>query len=107
MRTKPSAPTSIGSARCSRRERTWLEGWQLHDADQHNAHAHQYGQDPGVSLRANEAQVLWYLGYVDRARAKMSEALATAEDHRHTASIAYALIFTSGLYQQRATLRRR
>ena len=76
------------------------EGWQLYDADRHRSYAHLYGQDPGVSIPANEAQVLWYLGYADQARAKMKEALARAEDHQHTATIAYALIFTTGLYQR-------
>jgi len=92
--------TLYRTGRMKQAQRYLAKGWQLYDADRHRSYAHLYGQDPGVSIPANEAQVLWYLGYADQARAKMKEALERAEHHQHTASIAYALIFTTGLYQR-------
>ena len=92
--------TLYRTGRMKQAQKYLAKGWQLYDADRHRSYAHLYGQDPGVSCPANEAQVLWYLGYADQARAKMEEALARAEEHQHTATIAYALIFTAGLYQR-------
>ncbi len=92
--------TLYRTGRMRRAQKYLARGGQLYDADRHRSYAHLYGQDPGVSCPANEAQVLWYLGYADQARARMNEALARAEEHQHTATIAYALIFTTGLYQR-------
>jgi predicted ATPase len=46
--------------------------------------------------------VLWYLGYLDQARARSSEALAIAERNRHPYHLATALNFAAALYQRAA-----
>ncbi len=73
---------------------------RLIDAESRWSSAHLYGQDPVVSLPAAEAQVLWNLGYADRAWERMEVALKRSEERGHTASIAFALIFAAGLYQR-------
>ena len=59
-----------------------------------------FGLDAGLHGRCNEALVLWYLGYLDQAQDRSSEALAIAERNRHPYHLATALSFAAALYQR-------
>ena len=51
------------------------------------------------------AWALWLLGYAERARQKMDEALAHARDLDHPSSLAYALVTAAMFHQQRREVR--
>jgi predicted ATPase/class 3 adenylate cyclase len=67
-------------------------GLALYDPRAHAALASLYGEhDPGVCGKNHAAQVLWLLGYPDRARKCTREALALAQELAHPHSLAQAL----------------
>jgi predicted ATPase len=57
------------------------------------------GQEPRVTALALLVQPLWALGYADQARQRGQEALALGRQVEHTASLAYAEIYTTLLAQ--------
>jgi predicted ATPase len=68
-------------------------GLALYDPRAHAALASLYGgHDPGVCAKNHAAQVLWLLGYPDRALKCTSEALALAHELAHPNSLAWALV---------------
>jgi predicted ATPase len=56
-------------------------------------------QDYGVTCRSDLACVLWRLGYPDRARQRIQEALALAHEVEHPYSLAAAMIWSTMLYR--------
>ena len=75
----------------------------LHDPEQHQALAFQYGTDPRTVCLLYETLALWVLGYPEQALQKSREALARAEEgaHQHSLSLAAALNWTGLLHQLR------
>jgi predicted ATPase len=71
----------------------------LHEPNGQRLHASVHGQDFGVSARARESHVMWFLGYPDQAIAISQEALALAKELCHPFTMAYAHIFAAVLYQ--------
>jgi predicted ATPase len=55
---------------------------------------------PEVQTEATACQVLWYLGFTDRALASSQAALSKAEEAGHPFSQAFALVFAAGLHQR-------
>jgi predicted ATPase len=68
-------------------------GAAYYDPRQHAALVSMYGgHDPGICAKNHAAQVLWQLGYPDRALKCTSEALALARELAHPNSLAQALL---------------
>jgi class 3 adenylate cyclase/predicted ATPase len=68
-------------------------GVAFYDPRQHAALVSMYGgHDPGICGKNHAAQVLWLLGYPDRALKCTSEALALAQELAHPNSLAQALV---------------
>jgi predicted ATPase len=66
-------------------------GLALYDPQQHRAMASLYGKDLRVSCQYWSAMALWFLGYSDRALARINEALTLAQELAHPYSMAVAL----------------
>jgi predicted ATPase/class 3 adenylate cyclase len=77
------------------------QGMALYDPQQHHAHAFLYGQDPGMTCRADAALALWGLGYPDQALARSHEALTIAQERSHPYSVAMALGYAALIRQFR------
>jgi predicted ATPase len=73
----------------------------LYDPQQHRDHAFRFGQDVGVSCRIYAAVTLWCLGYPDQSVQQSHEALTLARQVPHPMSLAYALFFSTWVYQFR------
>jgi predicted ATPase/DNA-binding winged helix-turn-helix (wHTH) protein len=73
----------------------------LYDAQQHQALALRYGQDPGVIAAAFLAWLLWRLGYPDQALQRSRAAVALARTLAHAHSLAWALHFAAILHSLR------
>ena len=73
----------------------------LYDPQKHHSHAFLYGFDPGVACASFAAIALWHLGYPDQALKRVQEALTLAGDLSHPFSLAFALNFTTMIYQNR------
>jgi DNA-binding winged helix-turn-helix (wHTH) protein/tetratricopeptide (TPR) repeat protein len=73
----------------------------LYEPDQHRGDALLYALDPGVAMRCFVAWSLWFLGAIDRALARMQEAVALARDLREPHGLAHALVFAAILHQLR------
>jgi predicted ATPase len=74
-------------------------GLTLYDTQHHQRLTALYGKDLGVACRYWSALALWFLGYPDRARQQMQEALALATELAHPYSMAMALDPASFLAQ--------
>jgi predicted ATPase/class 3 adenylate cyclase len=75
------------------------QGSAIYDPQQHAAQAYVYGQDAGVACLCHGAWSLWFLGYPDRARERIGEALALARRLSHPVSKAAAANFGWMVYQ--------
>lgn len=75
------------------------QGTAIYNQRQHAAQAYIYGQDSGVACLCHGAWALWFLGYPDRARNRISEALALAHQVSHPVSTAAAANIASWVYQ--------
>ncbi|HEX2573972.1 MAG TPA: TOMM system kinase/cyclase fusion protein [Polyangia bacterium] len=73
----------------------------LYDPALHRAHAHLYGQDPGMFARVMLSWVLWLVGEPDRALAVVEEAVTLAAGLSHPNSLAFALYMTGVVHQFR------
>jgi class 3 adenylate cyclase/predicted ATPase len=71
----------------------------IYDPQQHAAQAYIYGQDSGVGCLCHGAWALWFLGYPERARHRIGEALALARQVSHPVSTAAAANIASWVYQ--------
>src|SRR3984893_971043 len=77
-------------------------GRLLYDPTKHASHRLVYGgHDPGVCARVHGAHAEWLLGYPERARASVAEALALAERLAHPFTLSIALTHSSVLYLNR------
>jgi predicted ATPase len=77
-------------------------GRLLYDAEKHASHRLTYGgHDPGVCARDHGALAEWLLGYPEKARASIAEALALAERIAHPYTQSRALTHFSVLYLNR------
>jgi class 3 adenylate cyclase/predicted ATPase/tRNA A37 threonylcarbamoyladenosine biosynthesis protein TsaE len=70
-------------------------GIALYDPRQHRSLAFLYGADPGVVCRLYDGIVLWTLGYPERGRERMREALSLASELSHPHSVAFAFVFAA------------
>ncbi|MDQ4076490.1 MAG: AAA family ATPase [Chloroflexota bacterium] len=77
------------------------QGLELYDPQQHLALIAFLGENPGVSCRHWAALDLWFLGYPDRALARIHEALNLAHDLAHSFSLAHAQEQAASLHQHR------
>ena len=59
---------------------------------------HQEASDEAVIVGVSEANVLWYLGYPDRAHRRSDATVSMAEEHASAYRLVFALIFTCGLH---------
>jgi len=75
------------------------QGTAIYDPQRHAAQAYAYGQDAGVACLAHGAWDLWFLGYPDRARERIAEALALARKLAHPVSVAAAANIAWWVYQ--------
>jgi adenylate cyclase len=69
----------LGTARLDAAREHLERGVALYDFEQHRSLASEHGDDPGLTSLAFLAIVLWFLGYPDRALARIREAQALAE----------------------------
>ena len=72
-----------------------------YDVQQHRSHALLYGQDTGVVCSLRAAWGLYFLGYADQARKRITWALARAHELSHSHSLAYTFASTAILHQHR------
>jgi predicted ATPase/class 3 adenylate cyclase len=71
-------------------------GFSLYDPQKHRQHAFLYGgHDPGVCCGFHAADVLWLLGYPDRALQRSQDALTLARELDHPSTLDTALSFTA------------
>jgi len=75
------------------------QGAVIYDPHRDGALAYIYGQDSGVACVSYQGWALWFLGYPDRARKQISEALALADQLSHPVSSAAAANIASWVYQ--------
>jgi predicted ATPase len=77
-------------------------GRLLYDPTKHASHRLVYGgHDPGVCAGGNGALAEWLLGYPEKARASIANALALAERIAHPFTLSLALIHSSVVYLNR------
>ena len=77
-------------------------GRVLYDPTKHASHRLVYGgHDPGVCAQVHAAHAEWLLGYPEKARASVAEALALAERIAHPFTLSVALINASVVYLSR------
>jgi predicted ATPase len=77
------------------------QGIALSYPPQYHSLAALYGEDPGVTCRANAAFALWLLGYPVQAGQRSQEALTLAQELAHPFSEAYVLALAAMLAQAR------
>ena len=63
-----------------------------------------YVADPGMTLLAYSAPLLWYLGYPTQAESRLYEATAIGEDRNHPFSDAVLLHFKTVVYQHEGNI---
>ena len=73
----------------------------LYTPDQGRARVLRIGQDPGVACRVLAAQILWLLGYPERALTHIHEGLALAHALSHPYSLAFARLWAAIVSQLR------
>jgi tetratricopeptide (TPR) repeat protein len=71
-------------------EKHVIAALEIYDPVVHHAHIRLHGHDPGVCASNNGAQVLWLLGYPDRARIRALSGLDLAQGFGHHFSTALA-----------------
>ncbi len=77
----------------------FAQGSALYDIEQHRSLALLYENDPGVGCLSFAAVALWNLGYPDRARQRIQEALQLAQEVKHPGSQAVSLSLSAALQQ--------
>ncbi|OGO17115.1 MAG: hypothetical protein A2Z14_13250 [Chloroflexi bacterium RBG_16_48_8] len=71
------------------------KGIDLYNAQEHQAHAFLYGQDPGVACRSYLGLTLWSLGFPEQGLKWIEGALHLAREGDHPFSLALALDFAA------------
>ncbi|GAG99916.1 unnamed protein product, partial [marine sediment metagenome] len=79
------------------------KGIELYDAQQHQAHAYLYGQDPGVACMSYLGLTYWSLGFADQASKWIEAAVHLAREQEHPFSLALALDFAASFHALRRT----
>ena len=74
-------------------------GVDIYDPDRHLMLAAMFDDNPGVSCLAWSGLALWFLGYSERASARVDQALSLVADPEHAFSTAHALEQAAVLYQ--------
>jgi class 3 adenylate cyclase/predicted ATPase len=78
------------------------QGFALYDLQKHRHHAFLYGgHDPGVCCAYHAADVLWLLGYPEKALQKSHDSLALARELSHPSTLSNALAFAAWFHQHR------
>ena len=77
------------------------QGIALYDFEQHRSLALEHGDDPGLTSLAFLATTLWFIGYPDRALARMHEARTLADKLAAPYSLAFALSFSAWVHVRR------
>jgi tetratricopeptide (TPR) repeat protein len=75
-------------------------GIALYTPELGRLHARYTGQNSGVTNRCYSAYSLWHLGYPDKARSRIRETLALAEELKHPFSLVFGLYHDAFLKQQ-------
>ena len=73
----------------------------LYDPSLHRAHAHMFGQDPGMFARANLGWALWSVGCADQAAKAGEESIILARGLSHPNSLGFALGLTGAVDMDR------
>jgi predicted ATPase len=73
----------------------------LYNSQHHNSHSFVLLQEPKMHCLSFTAWALWFLGYSDQALARMSDALALAQEHPDSYGQAWALLVSSELHEHR------
>jgi predicted ATPase len=76
----------------------FTRAFELYDRQRYHSHVLIYGQDPGVGCLCNESLTLWFMGYPERAVARITEAVSLARALAHPYSLCYSLFHCSWLY---------
>jgi hypothetical protein len=71
--------------------RILVEGLVVYAPEQHRSHAMTFMQDPSVASRFFLAQLLWFLGYPDRALAMSQASVQDARELGHPFTLAWAI----------------
>jgi adenylate cyclase len=66
--------------------------------EQHLAFVTQFGLDPGMIASALSVRALWFVGYADRALARIQETVAIARQIRHPVSLVFAVCLAENLH---------
>jgi class 3 adenylate cyclase len=69
------------------------EALAIYDPDAHRDLGLRFGHDPRVSAMSYKAWNLWHLGYPDKARATVEQALSGAREIKHLNTIGIALCY--------------
>jgi predicted ATPase len=78
------------------------QGFPLYDPQKHRQHAFLYGgHDPGVCCAFHAADLLWQLGYPDRALQKSRDSVIMARELAHSSTLSFALSFAAWFHQFR------
>jgi predicted ATPase len=73
----------------------------FYDSQQHNSHSFLSLQEPKMHCLSFTAWSLWFLGYPDQALARMSDALALAQEYPDSYGQAWALLVSSEIHEHR------
>ncbi|MBI2753466.1 MAG: AAA family ATPase [Betaproteobacteria bacterium] len=77
-------------------------GLALYDREQHAAYAFLYaGHDPGACCRYHRAMLNWLIGYPERSRRELREAVRLAEELRHPLTSVICYWFAGWTHYQR------
>jgi predicted ATPase len=81
------------------------QGFALYDSRKHRHHAFLYGgHDPGVCCAYHSAEVLWLLGYPDRALRRSQDSISLARELSHPSTLVFALFFAAWFHQERGEM---
>ena len=78
----------------------FMQALHFYDPAKHSRYVQLYRLDPGIHSQSELTRTLWLLGYPDRARRKLEEALTLASSLSSPLSMAFCQLFAAWLYQQ-------
>lgn len=82
------------------------KGIALFDREPQSLRPYQLGNNPGIVCYTSSAFFLWWLGYPDRALARMDRAMDLATKLNHPFTRAYALFHTGSFHMWRGEMER-
>jgi adenylate cyclase len=77
--------------------RHYDEALALYDAEQTPLFTHTFGLDPGMISLSLSPRPLWFLGFPDRAIARVEDTVALAREHRQPVSMVFAICLASNI----------